>query len=431
MKLKIFLNIAFFFLTCGIYSDQANYSKLSDDELKQIFNDLLKLTGFRSKANYEPCLSEMIRRGGKQWELFLMEKFEALMKSKIKKYEKAEELTPGANFNLELLTALRRVKKQPDPLQIFIDEPKELNGMASNLPTLKVIIKNVDIEKTDIGFTFGGDYRTGRQSRWRILVQDEKGKALPTKGQIGWMGGGFFSESVLEFGKSWETSLSIRSFIEVPPSGKYQLTVLYHNTRTIADEVNVDGLIFCQSNPVPFTIKPIAITQNNEDRETVRKLVTELDGKKNLKVVAGTYGEWAHGLISQDSPEGKLLNMGLKAVPTIIQLLHDKTFTEEKRAWLFAILFSLTSENDPRQLSVLGSYEHWESGWQVWGGMTGEKPSGGLSAGSKGTVSGCAINTSDQDNLIKTWDNWLEKIEIKEVNIDDEKVKKLDKGVAK
>ena len=396
----------------------AYLKKLSDDELKKVLNDILKLTDFRSRSGYEPCLSEMIRRGGKQWELFLKEKLDALMKSKVKPYEKADELVPGSSFNLELLTALRRVTKQPDPLQIFIDERKELTGMASALPYLKVKIKNVDVQKVGIGFTVGGNYRSGRQSRWRIFVQDEKGKVIPVRKRLGCMGGGLYTEGILEHGKSWETSLNVRNFIEVPSPGKYKLTVLYHNTQTIAGESNVEGLIVSRSKPVPFTVKPITIAHSKEDREAVSKLVSELDAKKKLKVIAGTYGEWAHELISPDSPEGKLLSMGLKAVPTIIESLHDRTFTKEKRAWLFGILFSLTSENDPRQTSVLGSYEYWESGWQIWGGLTGEAPSGGLSTGSKGSISGGEIKSKAQDKLIKIWDNWLKKVEVKEVNKD-------------
>lgn len=396
----------------------AHLKKLSDDELKEVLNDILKLTDFRSRSGYEPCLSEMIRRGGKQWEPFLKEKFDTLMKSKVKPYESADELVPGSSFNLGLLTALRRVKKQPDPLQIFIDEPEELTVMASALPSLKVKIKNVDIEKLDIGFTVGGNYRSGRQSRWRIFVQDEKGKVMPVRRRLLGAEGGMFTEDILEHGKSWETSLDVGKYIEMPSPGKYKLTVLYHNTQTIAGESNVEGLIVSRSKPVPFTVKPITIAHSKADREAVSKLISEMDGQKKLKVIAGTYGEWAHELISPDSPEGKLLSMGRKAVPTIIESLHDRTFTKEKRAWLFGILFSLTSENDPRQSSVLGSYEYWDSGWQIWGGPTGEAQSGGLSAGSKESVSGGEIKGKAQDKLIQTWGNWLEKVEVKEVDID-------------
>ena len=391
---------------------------LSDEDLKKVLNDTLKLSDFRSRAGYEPCLAEIVRRGGMQWEAFLRETFDALMEAKVKRHETSKELDSGSNFNLELLTALRRVSKQPDPLQIFIDEPKELTGMGSSMPNLRVRIQNVDIEKNGVGFTIGGNYRSGRQARWRIVVEDKNGKVIPVRAINSFAGGGMFGRGVLGHEETWETSLSIRSFIEVPAPGKYKLTVLYHNTQTIVDAANVDGLIFSKSKPVPFTIKPLTITRSKAEREKAEKLVAELDGKKSLKIVAGTYGEWAHKLVSPDSPEGKLLDMGLPAVPTVIESLHDKAITPKKRAWLFGVLYSLTGENDPRIGSVIGGYSYAESGWQVWGSLTGDQPSGGFSGGATGFSSG-TINSQAQDELVKKWDQWLQKVNIKERAISD------------
>ena len=395
---------------------------LSDEDLKKVLNDTLKLSDFRSRAGYEPCLAEIARRGGMQWEAFLKETFDALMEAKVKRHETSKELDSGSNFNLELLTALRRVSKQPDPLQIFIDEPKELTGMGSSMPNLRVRIQNVDIEKNGVGFTIGGNYRSGRQARWRIVVEDKNGKVIPVRAINSFAGGGMFGRGVLGHEETWETSLSIRSFIEVPAPGKYKLTVLYHNTQTIVDAANVDGLIFSKSKPVPFTIKPLTITRSTAEREIAEKLVAELDGKKKPKIVAGTYGEWAHKLVSPDSPAGKLLKMGLPAVPTVIESLHDKAITAKKRAWLFGVLFSLTGENDPRIGSVLGSYKYAENGWQIWGGRTGDQPSGGFSSGTSGSVySFGAIESQAQEELVKKWDQWLQKVNVQEEDSSDNK----------
>ena len=393
---------------------------LSDDDLKKVLNDTLELSDFRSRAGYEPCLAEIVRRGGMQWEAFLKETFDALMEAKVKRHETSKELDSGSNFNLELLTALRRVSKQPDPLQIFIDEPKELTGMGSSMPNLRVRIQNVDIEKNGVGFTIGGNYRSGRQARWRIVVEDKNGKVIPVRAINSFAGGGMVGRGVLGHEESWETSLNIRSFIEAPDPGEYELTVLYHNTQTIVDFANVDGLIFSKSKPAPFTIKPLTITRSKAEREKAEKLVAELDGKTSLKIVAGTYGEWAHKLVSPDSPEGKLLDMGLPAVPTVIESLHDKAITPKKRAWLFGVLFSLTGENDPRIGSIIGGHSYAESGWQVWGSLTGDQPSGGFSGGATGSSSG-TINSQAQEELVKKWDQWLQKVNVQEEDSSDNK----------
>ncbi|MDB4439470.1 hypothetical protein N9153_00955 [Planctomicrobium sp.] len=401
-----------------------NLSQRTDEDLEMILDEILNLPGFRSRAGYEPCLGEIIKRGGQRWESCLKSKFDTLMESDFEVFPDVigfEASDPGANFNLELLTALRRIKNQPDPLQIVISEPKELKGVGSAMPNLKVRITNLDAEKVSVGFTFGGDYRSGRQSRWRILVKDVKGKRVPVREHLGFVGGGISGEGILEYGKSWETSLDVRSFIELPPPGKYTLTVQYHNTLTIAGQANVKGLIVSRSNPVPFSVEPLTITYSPADERTVRNLVADLDGSRNLKIVAGTYGEWAHEFIPPDSPVGKLLNMGFPAVPTIIELLHDKTMTKEKRAWLLGILFSLTSENDPRDSSALGGHEYWESGWQIWGGQPGESPAGGMSFGSKGSVGAGESDSKAQKKLITTWDNWLAKVKVEERDADDQR----------
>ena len=144
-----------------------------------------------------------------------------------------------------------------------------------------------------------------------------------------------------------------------------------------------------------------------------------MDGKKSLKIVAGTYGEWAHKLVSPDSPEGKLLDMGLPAVPTVIESLHDKAITLKKRAWLFGVLYSLTGENDPRIGSIIGGHSYAESGWQVWGSLTGDQPSGGFS-GATGSSSG-TINSQAQEELVKKWDQWLQKVNVQEQDSSDKK----------
>jgi len=387
---------------------------LTDIELEKTLDMILNLPDFRSRAGYEPCLNEIIRRGAEHWELFLQNRYETLIASEIKQYVNADTLTQGAMFNLEILTALRRVNQQPDPLQIVITEPEAISGMGSVLPQLEVKIINLDVEKSSVGFTVGGAYRSGRQERWRIVVQDEDGQIIPVRTHLGFFGGGWSMRELLEHGQSWKTSLDVRSFIELPPPGNYVLTVQYHNTQHVAGRDNVDGLILSQSRPVPFIVKPLTIVQSRDDRDTVRRLVAELDGSRSLKIVAGTYGKWAYEFIPPDSPEGQLLSMGLVAVPTIIESLHNDALTNEKRAWLLGILFSLTSENDPRQGSALGSYQYFESGWQIWSSVNGEASSGGLSFGSKGFSSGGEVDRIAQETLISSWDNWLKKVKISE-----------------
>ena len=392
--------------------------ELPDEKLEQAFDKILDLPDFRSRSGYEPCLSEIVRRGGARWQQFLKDKFDALMKKEFKPFEGdpdfGDVIEIGELYNLELLTALRRVNEQSDPLQISIVEPKKLSGIGSALPHLQVKFTNQDIDKFNVGYTNGGDYRGGRQERWRIVVEDEQGSVIAARARFHFMGGGVYHEGVLQHGEFWETSLAVRSFIEVPPPGEYKLTVYYHNTKTIAGEPDVDGLIVSKSNTVPFTVERLTIEQSKADQDAVRALVAQLDDKKKLKVMAGTYGRSAHEFIPPDTPEGKLLSMKLEAVPTLIESLHEESMTPAKRAWLLGILFSLTSENDPRRGDALGSYEYKESGWQIWGGRNGVADSGGMSFGGTGSVSWTSIKPEAQEKLIDTWDAWLANVDVKQ-----------------
>ena len=390
---------------------------LTDDELENAFDALIKQSDFRSLSGYEPCLSEMIRRRGKRWEIFLKKKYDELINRKFESPRFDGEFDSGSMYSLELLAALRRIRKQPDPLMISIEKPKELIGMATALPQLEVKIKNVDVEKSEVGFTFGGNYRSGRQTRWRVVVEDEQGNVIPVRSSIGYfimIGGGQYREDLLGYGQSWETSLNLRSFIEVPPPGKYRLTVQYHNTQSIAGKDDIEYLIVSQSKPVHFTVKPLTIELGKADRELVSGWISALEGNQKLKIVAGTYGEWAHEFILPDSPEGKLLSMGPKAIPTMINSLHHPDMTVRKKAWLLGILFSLTSENDPRSSSAVGPFEFWASGWEIWGGSNAESQSGGLGDIEKGGGPEGEIKIEDQEKLIQAWDAWLKRVVVEE-----------------
>ena len=62
----------------------------------------------------------------------------------------------------------------------------------------------------------------------------------------------------------------------------------------------------------------------------MRQLLEGIDEKGQLKVVAGTYGEWAHKLVAPDSAQGKLLSLGLPALPSDLMHLAGQLFKRLK-----------------------------------------------------------------------------------------------------
>ena len=110
-----------------------------------------------------------------------------------------------------------------------------------------------------------------------------------------------------------------------------------------------------------------------------------------------------------DSPAGKLLTMKWKAVPAMIDAAMDETTSPVQRAWLLALLASITGAHDPRDESgLLGSYECNETGWNVWGGTPGQM-SGGIGFGGTCSVSGSPIEPDRQLEFANRWRGWKEK----------------------
>jgi hypothetical protein len=422
---------------------QARLRALPDERLSERLDELLSAEDFRREFEYEACLTEIVRRAQDEWAAQLQRHVDALAARVVDRFDDDDDGKPGSCWNLELLTALRRVQQKPDPLRIIVDAPDDrITTPQLSLPHLKVAIKNVDVDRQDAGFIFGGDYRSGRQARWRVVVVDADNKPVPMRGNRSFIAGGQFQEGVLERGESWETVLDLRRFIVAPPPGLYSLQVFYHNTRRIAHRTDLSGLIVCRSAPIVLEVEQTVIDLTKSEHQTAQAWIAQIDPEKELvgvagrnanqgnnfnaifarldvgikvKVIAGTYGEWAHEFIPPNSPQGKLLAMGLKSAPALIEALQQQQATTvEKRAWILALLYSLTGERDPREASAVGWYEALEGPWQVYGGKPGEGEAGGFGFASKmiGGPADGKINAKAQQELAKQWADWLETVKV-------------------
>jgi hypothetical protein len=394
---------------------RAEISKLSNADLR---GRLEKSSG---GPEYEVCLDETIRRGGDEWAALLKKRIDSLSA----KYSNDEDegILTGKLHGLELLTALRRTQNKPDPLKITIQATEPLVATPHTLPQLKVAIKNVDIEKQSVGFREGGDYHGGRQDRWRIQLTDEKGNVLPEreplkeKGGCGlsiYYRGGQHMANLLKYGESWGTVLDVSMFINHPKPGKYKLQVLYHNSETIALENDISGLIVCRSDPITLVIEQTVVKLTKSQREYARRWISDMKAEEPVKVVVGSYGEWAYEFVDPKSPEGKLLSMGIQAAPILIEALQDESFTQKKRVWILSLLFSITGEKDPQCRHIIGKYEYLTSGWQVFGGRTEKLKEVDKGFPSKGSESE-SVYEFRQNDLIKEWQDWLATIIVVDV----------------
>ena len=224
----------------------AHVGRSRDDQLIALLDSAMKLSRLHSHDAPDAILIEMARRNRPGF------------KEQIAHWaaHPPEDPTFKTKTNLELLTTLRRMDGKPDPLHVFLDGPQAMECTSGNLPTINVRIVNVDVETQAVGFQTGGDYRSGRQARWRLEVRDEQDRLMPVKPRMGVGGGGISSFGMLQPGKSYETKLEVAKYVEPLAPGRYRAVVLYHNSATIADREDISGLIVSSSDPFELIVRP-------------------------------------------------------------------------------------------------------------------------------------------------------------------------------
>ena len=249
---------------------------------------------------------------------------------------------------LEMLTAFRRIRHQPDPLQIVLDMPKDLQCELPDLPVLCAKLTNLDVDHKEITYLSGCDYRSGRRVRFAMEVRDKEGRMLPWNEEfLSGMGGGVGGGRTLKFGESEDYHLPLIDYVAIDAPGTYTVTVLYA-AANIADLRFTDGFIVHHSKPYTFTVAEPLPKRSREMDQRVHSLVSSLPEKGPVLMVDGRYGKWLYGEIDPKSPAGMLLALGRSAVLPMIDELDAPEITPQRRAWLLALLFSVTGCNDPR-----------------------------------------------------------------------------------
>lgn len=344
-----------------------------------------------ARFSYEAILCELVRRGGIEAESALSRRL-------------SEASGPA---NLELLTALRRTRRQPDPLIIKIDGAAQLEASTRHLPILNVEIENVDIEERDVGFKFGGNNRSGRHDRWRIHVRDSNGRLLPERPRWSSVGGGLFHSGPLSYGKTWKAQLALASYVGIRDPGKYEVQVLYHNTAHIADirhPEDLDSLILFRSEPFELHIESgpkVAIRLQADSKEKTLNLLNALDENNEVCLLLEEYNDEAHDFVDPGSPQGQILTMNWQAVPGLIDGLQDPMLSFRKRAWILALLASIVRDRDLNPATREGALPVYRFRGTLDTWVTSE--SGASSGSGFGTASSGWESVAEQLKLAREW----------------------------
>ena len=372
-------------------------TKWTDKQLRQA------IESSQLGSEVEAQLSEVVRRGGDDWKKLLKDKNAAFTEGKAFPNE-LEQRRFWPRCDLDLLTAMRRLNGQPDPLQVLIIGKHQRSYSLHNQLDFNAVVVNLDTEKATIhGLTNGGNYRSGRLERWRFEIRNENGDLLPCIEQFGLMGGGISTFQNLAYGESWQVNLPLRNYVQLSKPGKYKLRLHYHNHSEIARNETIAGLLTAHSDEIELEITPIRVSATDQERAEARQWIAKLPEEGPVKILMG-------GVIASpkqlppDSPAGRLQRMHKDAIPDLIDAALDGELTPGKRAWVLALLTGITGHNNPCDEffsggSILGAYEYssahsrrsgsgkidpikqkaFAEQWRVWktdGYFTMEKPTG-------------------------------------------------------
>jgi hypothetical protein len=310
----------------------------------------------------ERQLAEAARRGGEAWKKVLVERHKAYLALREKPAEK-DDFRRCFSCDLNLLTALRRIEKKPDPLRVLITgKHKRSHSLRDRLEFSAVVI-NQDADKAIIhSLTKGGNDRSGRLERWRFEIRDEKGEMLPFIDHFAFGGGGISTTQDLEFGESWEVKLPLRNYVLIDKPGKYKLRLQYHDRAEIAESKNIEDLFTAQSEDIELEIDPIVVHVTEAERKQAREWIAKLPEEGPVKILMDGVVESPKDL-PPDSPPGHLQRMYTDAIPDLIDAALDPDITPGKRAWVLGLLTGITGHNNPcggflGGADILGSYEY-------------------------------------------------------------------------
>jgi len=201
-------------------------------------------------ALYQVCLSEMLRRGMRQE---LCQEYDRQRgDGSPREGTTGLGVHPQGSMLLPFLTAVRRADGKPDPVRIRLKfEP---DGTASDAPRIVPILENVDVERQEIYLRTTGSHGTRLNGSWQLRLLDKTGRCMPLADKVQ-ATGGFAGFRTLDFGWKDECDrpLDLRSYVEQPPPGKYQLQAVFC-TVDIATDPELTGLIVQRSEPVDIIV---------------------------------------------------------------------------------------------------------------------------------------------------------------------------------
>jgi hypothetical protein len=359
-------------------------------------------------------IAEIIRRGSPPFLAELQRRYELDRNERIQETTaKPDVLYAAENDELRLLSALHRMKGLPDPAPVIVKGDKRREVMFPDMPELEVVVINKHPEQRRVAWTEGGNYRHGRRESFGFDVHRDDGKLMPVARPWSGFGGGFIKSVDLKSGEGWTEGTYLVAYAELLPPGRYRVRAAYAFGRDIGMILDKSATFMCFSEPIELVVVPHVIRLTPQERALSEQLSRALPADRPARMIQRGYEKDApQGFISSESPPGRLLKLGWKAVPALIGALEDKQFGPTQRAWAFALLYMIAGNyNYP-----LGDTE-WEAMFAAVESPLG--PYRGIPQGARWTVDNgkelpAKISVEAQAKLAERWIAWKKYIDVRE-----------------
>jgi len=373
----------------------ASLAKLSDPELEQVVD---QSSGGWPGGAVDLCITEIERRKGTYWEKALT----ARLAGDLSSTQPTQTLRGLADISA--LTTLRRIQGKPDPFMILVEGKAEIHCTIADPLELMANLTNLDSERAAVDITTGGDYRgAGRSNRWRLDVTDGEGHLLPeirTQDE-----GGILNGEHLTFGESIPNRIWVGRYVQIDRPGVYTMVVLYHPEISIALTASDEGLVCVRSIPIRISVDPVKIESSDAEQADCAALIKRLPNKGAVKLVTGGYDPRTPEFFGEGTVEAQIAAMQWTAVPQLIRAANDVSLKPTQRAWVLALLYTITNFNDPTEArGVLGPFVSRPNGWTAL-----RLPDGKIITDSRSAGEGDSLDDKAQLEFAKVWKPWIER----------------------
>jgi hypothetical protein len=406
--------------------------------------ELLGAIASKKTLNKE-TIAEMLRRGSPTFLGELQRRYESCRNERAQDKLAGPVVGRSENCELLLLSAVNRGKRLPDPLPVVIKGKANRAVTFPEMPVFEVAIVNRRPDQRNVTWQEGGNYRHGRRESFAFQVQRDDDELMPVTPPKSGIGGGIMSFIALKNCEEWTNPLPLSSYVKRLPVGKYKVRAAYAFGQDIGMYPDTSGTFMCFSQPVELVVTRRTVRMSPAERAQAERWSHALPNDSPVKIVEGGQGNESQGttsltigketfatttsgydkaihgkFIAPESPPGQILQLGWKAVPSLIDVLEDKRLKPVQRAWAFALLYSITRENKPvgedeiAQMlaprdSPLGPCEVFTAGWSVLDG----NGQGGFSPDQTHSFGG-EISLAEQAKFTKQWIDWKRNIDVLE-----------------